>query len=160
MNPSPLQLERHFFTKVHVDAHRDGDPDVKEELRGEVDVERATKDPRSFQLTLRLKLLPAAAQKSCYTAEIHVVGLVRVVEKWPEPKILQLVQANGPALLYGAAREMLCNLTARGPWPMLCLNSVTFVQPATPTSTSDPTARKTPEGTKPVAASSGDPKRH
>jgi hypothetical protein len=24
---------------------------------------------------------------------------------------------------------MLCNLTARGPWPMLCLHSVTFVQP-------------------------------
>ncbi len=129
MNPSPLQLERHFFTKVHVDAHREGDPEAKCQLKAEVDLARAAKDSRRFQFTLRLKLLSAAEKPSRYTAEIHVVGLVRVVDNYPEPKILQLVEANGAALLYGAAREMLCNLTARGPWPMLCLHSVTFVQP-------------------------------
>lgn len=160
MNPSPLQLERHFFTKIHVDAHRDSDLSPNVKLSSEVEIARADQDPKRFQLTLRLKLLPSSDKKPNYTAEIHVIGLVRVAENWPEAKVLQLVEANGPALLYGAAREMLCNLTARGPWPMLCLNSVTFVQPATPTSTSDPTARKTPEGTKPVAASSGDPKHH
>ena len=132
MNPSPLQLERHFFTKIHVDAHRDGDPSAKVELRSEVDVARAAQDPKRYQLTLRLKLLPSADKKPHYTAEIHVIGLVRVVGNWPEAKVLRLVEANGPALLYGAAREMLCNLTARGPWPMLCLHSVTFVQPNPP----------------------------
>ena len=132
MNPSPLQLERHFFTKVHVDAHRESDASPQGELRAEVDVARAANDPRRYQLTLRLKLLPSADKKPRYTAEIHVVGLVRVAKNWPEPKVLQLVDANGPALLYGAAREMLCNITARGPWPMLCLQSVTFVQPKAP----------------------------
>ncbi len=137
MNPSPLQLERHFFTKIYVDAHPDNDPSAKAELRSEVEVARAAQDPRRYQLTLRLKLLPSTDKKPHYTAEIHVIGLVRVAKTWPEAKDLQLVEANGPALLYGAAREMLCNLTARGPWPMLCLHSVTFVPPK-PASSSQP----------------------
>jgi preprotein translocase subunit SecB len=127
MNPSPMQLERHFFTKVHVDAHRDGDESVKGVLSAEVELARAENNPRRFQVTLRLKLLPAADTKPRYTGEIHVIGLVSVAAKWPKDRVLPLVEANGPALLYGAAREMLCNVTARGPWPMHCLHSVSFV---------------------------------
>jgi len=144
MNPSPLQLERHFFTKVHVDAYPDGDANVKGQLQTQVDLARAESDPKRYQLTLHLKLVPEGDKKPRYTAEINVVGVVRVAEGWPEPSVQQLVQVNGPALLYGAAREMLCNLTARGPWPMVCLHSVTFVQPNVPAS--DPTPAE-PAGT-------------
>jgi preprotein translocase subunit SecB len=129
MKPSPLQLERHFFTKVHVDAHPDGDPTAKPEVQTQVDVAQAERDPKRYQLTLRLKLVSVADKKLGYTAEIQVVGVVRVADSWPDPAVQQLVQVNGPALLYGAAREMLCNITGRGPWPMVCLHSVSFVEP-------------------------------
>ena len=132
MKPSPLQLERHFFTKVHVDAHPVGNPDLKAQIQTELDIARAAHDPKRYQLTLRLKLLAPDSKQAHYTAEIHVVGVVRVATGWPESEVQQLVQVNGPALLYGAAREMLCNITARGPWPMLCLHSVSFVQPKEP----------------------------
>jgi preprotein translocase subunit SecB len=134
MKPSPLQLERHFFTKVHVDAHPDGDANFKGELQTQVELAQAERDPKRYQLTLRLKIVPADDKKPRYTAEIHVVGVVRVSPTWPEPEVQKLVQANGPALLYGAAREMLCNVTGRGPWPMVCLDAVTFVQPNAPAS--------------------------
>jgi preprotein translocase subunit SecB len=127
MKPSPLQLERHFFTKVHVDAYPDGDPAADVHIKTQVDVAKAESDPKRYQLTLRLNLVAAGDKKPQYTAEIHVVGVVRVTDGWPDPAVQQLVQSNGPALLYGAAREMLCNVTARGPWPMLCIHSVTFV---------------------------------
>jgi preprotein translocase subunit SecB len=130
MKPSPLQLERHFFTKIAVDAHHGADPRTKPQVEAEVDLAPAQHDPRRYQVTLRVKVVAPPEKKSCYTAEVHVVGLVQVAPSWPQNQVHQLVQANGGALLYGAAREMLCNLTARGPWPMLCLHSVTFVQPA------------------------------
>jgi len=129
MNKSPLQLERHFFTKIYLDAHPHADPTAKPQVQTEVDVARAENEPRRYQLTLRLKVTPPPDKKPRYTAEIHIVGLVKVAPTWPDPKVQQLVEVNGAALLYGAAREMLCNITARGPWPMLCLHSVTFVQP-------------------------------
>ena len=112
-----------------MDAHPDGDPDTDGELETQVDLAKAESDPKRYQLTLRLKLISAGGKNPRYTADIHVVGVLRVAGGWPETAVRQLVQANGPALLYGAAREMLCNITARGPWPMLCLHSVTFVQP-------------------------------
>ena len=57
------------------------------------------------------------------------MGLFRVVDGWPPEKLPLLVEANGAALLYGAIRELLLNLTSRGPWPQQALRSVTFVQP-------------------------------
>lgn len=138
MSPSPLQLERHFFTRIHLDAHRDGTPAATAEFRSEVDIARAAQDPNRFQLTLRLKLLASGDKTPHYTAEVDVVGFFHVAAGWPDAKALPLVQANGPALLYGAAREMLCNLTARGPWPMINLQSVSFILPPSPVSPTGP----------------------
>ena len=141
MKSSPLQLERHFFTKIHLDAHPHADPAAKPQVQSEVDVARAENEPRRYQLTLRVKVVSPPDKKARYTAEIHIVGLMKVAPNWPEPKVQQLVEANGPALLYGAAREMLCNLTARGPWAMLSLHSVSFVQSPKPAAASKPAAQ-------------------
>jgi preprotein translocase subunit SecB len=78
---------------------------------------------------MRLKLLSPQENSPCYTAEVHAVGVFRVQEGWPEERIVELVEANGAALLYGAIRELLCNLTSRGPWPMLSITAVTFIRP-------------------------------
>jgi preprotein translocase subunit SecB len=43
---------------------------------------------------------------------------------------MQLVETNGPAMLYGALREMIYTLTSRGPWPAVTLKSVTFLNSA------------------------------
>ena len=90
---------------------------------------RAVETPNRFQVVLRLKLLSPEGKKAAYTGEIHAVGLFKVVDKWPKDKVEQLVEANGSALLYGAIRELLINLTSRGPWPVVVLNSVTFIRP-------------------------------
>jgi len=80
-------------------------------------------------VVLRLKISSPPKEEACYTGEIHAVGLFHVMNGWPAEKIQLLVSANGAALLYGAIRELLLNLTARGPWPEVLLNSMTFTQP-------------------------------
>jgi preprotein translocase subunit SecB len=55
--------------------------------------------------------------------------LFHVVDAWPKAKVKALVEANGAALLYGAIRELVINLTSRGPWPAVVLNAVTFIRP-------------------------------
>jgi|ERR1051325_4522652 preprotein translocase subunit SecB len=129
MNPSPLQLERHFFTRIQLEANPGGKPELGNLLHSQVEVGRAPEDQKRFQVVLRLKLQSPADGQACYTGQIDAVGLFRVVDSWPEDRILDLVQANGAALVFGAIREMVCNLTARGPWPQVTLQTVTFVQP-------------------------------
>jgi len=127
MNPSPLQLERHFFTKVLIEASSNGKLGTANQVSCEVEIGQALEEAKRFQVILRLKLSSTPDGEACYTGEIHVVGLFQVLEGWPAEKALSLVESNGPALLYGAARELLCNLTSRGPWPQVVLGSVSFI---------------------------------
>lgn len=132
MNPSPLQLERYFFSKIQIDAHLDGDPKVANIMDSEVETGQALENSRRFQVVLRLKLRAPEKRQTTYTGEFHAVGFFHVVDDWPEKALSQLVETNGAALLYGAIRETLCNLTSRGPWPAITLKSVTFIKPAPP----------------------------
>lgn len=131
MNHSPLQLERHFFTKVLVDANPNGKPETPNQLSCQGEVGQSAGDTKQYQVVLRLKFTSPSDGEACYIGEIHAVGLFRVVDGWPVEKIPLLVEANGSALLYGAIRELLLNITARGPWPPVTLNSMTFIQPKT-----------------------------
>ena len=127
MNPAPLQLERHFFTKVVLDSHPNGQIGVQNFLRCEMEIGQAEDNARRFQVVLRLNILSDPDKQTCYTGEIHAVGLFLVDQSWTENEIPKLVESNGTALLYGAIRELILNLTSRGPWPPVQLMAVTFV---------------------------------
>ncbi|MBI5799977.1 MAG: protein-export chaperone SecB [Verrucomicrobia bacterium] len=131
MTPSPLQLERHFFSKVQIDAGPANKPGVANALLCELEIGQAVEDPKRFQVVLRLKLHSPPDNTASYTGEIHAVGLFKVVDGWPDNRIGELVEANGAAFLYGCIREMVLNVTSRGPWPAVTLGAVTFVQPKT-----------------------------
>lgn len=126
MKPSPLQLERYFFSKIELNAHTDADSKAEHTLQCGVEIGEAVDNPQRFQVTLQLKLLAPEKTRARYTGEFHAVGFFRVVE-WPKEKTMQLVATNGPAMLYSALREMIYTLTARGPWPAVTLKSVTFL---------------------------------
>jgi preprotein translocase subunit SecB len=129
MTPSPLQLEQHFFSKICLDVNADGQSNVDNILHCEIEVGRAEDNAKRFQVIFRLKLQSPSEKKAPYTGEIHAVGLFRVLDVWPEDQIDRLVEANGSAVLYGAIRELVLNLTARGPWPAVRLNTFTFIPP-------------------------------
>lgn len=128
MKPSALQLERYFFSRIELNAHTDADPRMEPTLQCHVEVGVAVDNPRRFQVTLQLKLLTPEKQAAGYTGEFQVVGFFQVLDGWPPEQILPLVETNGPAMLYGALREMIYTLTARGPWPAVTLKSVTFLK--------------------------------
>lgn len=126
MKHSPLQLRNHFFTKVHLDAHTDGKPSAESQMECLVETGQAVHDPKVHQVTLKLKLTQKGSEKVCYTGEIHAVGIFQVADDWPAEKTMPLVEVNGASMLFGAIRELVCNLTARGPWPMLRMGTFRF----------------------------------
>jgi preprotein translocase subunit SecB len=130
MKTSPLQLERYFFSKIELNAHTDADPKAEHTLQCGVEIGEAVDNPQRFQVTLQLKLLGPEKAKTRYTGEFHAVGFFRVLDAWPKDRKMQLVETNGPAMLYGALREMIYTLTSRGPWHAVTLKSVTFLNSA------------------------------
>lgn len=67
------------------------------------------------------------AKRPPYLAQIEVSGLYQVHESYSgDPE--RLVRITGASILYGAAREMLCNITSRCDHGMLTLPSVSFFE--------------------------------
>ena len=148
MIPSPLRLEKHFFTRLHVDACPDGCATAGAgRVTSEVSCFREETDPPLWMVQLDLRR-EKDEEQGCpeYSFDVQVIGLFSVDPTFPEERIDRLVHANGAAVLYGAAREMIANLTSRGPFAQVNLDTVTFVDEVhelAPAATAKPT-RKVP----------------
>lgn len=62
-----------------------------------------------------------------YAIDIQAVGFFGVSEAVPESKVEALVLENGAALVYGAIRDLVSTITARGVLGPLMLPTPTFV---------------------------------
>jgi preprotein translocase subunit SecB len=164
MKLAPIQLESYFLTDLNCQANPQFRPD-RETRFSERDLEvsaavQPIKDrPHRWQATLGIKLQPAADSNSPYSFRLNLVGYICWVGRdLPQDRLEALLRTNGPSMLYGAAREIARDITARGPFPPLLLPSVSFTpeaqvlpqpkapatsqQPATATPSNVPTARK------------------
>jgi preprotein translocase subunit SecB len=145
MFPSPLILDRHFFSKVEVNSHVDGQVETPNLLNCQLELGQSADDQKLFQLVLKLKILSPPDKKTTYTGEIHAVGLFRVVENWPQADKQNLVESYGASVLFAAIRELLMNITFRGPWPPVLLSTFSFIKPKeapVETSAKEPQAAK------------------
>jgi preprotein translocase subunit SecB len=75
-------------------------------------------------VVLTVKLVNAEEKHAPYCGEVVVIGYFLVQPGSPKPEVL--VAKTGAAMLYGAASEMITNITARGPWPAIQIQIVDF----------------------------------
>lgn len=129
----PLVVEKHFFTKVVVEANPDHRPEKGkgQEVRIQTRVQggHRTDDPRRWRLILTVGTEAAEEEKLPYKFNLECVGFFTVSPEVEEKKIPFLVHANGAAILYSSAREFLLMVTNRGPWGGFYLPTTNFLQP-------------------------------
>lgn len=123
---SPLQLDRHFFTKVSIEAQPECDPEVAPDVSANVEVARQEENPRKWMVNLSVSLEPQGKQTPGYLGMLEVVGFFTVNDRWPDDKVEALASVNGASVLYGSIREMVSNVTSRGPWPMVTIGTLSF----------------------------------
>lgn len=137
MTLSPLQLHRYFAEEVFCKANSDFDRDKETRIKDfQVFFETGEdKNPllRRIRLTVEQKLSKDGNEPFAF--KIVMVGFFEVMKEFFESqgseKTDQLVNVNGPALLYSAARELLALVSGRGPYTEENLNvllpSITFL---------------------------------
>jgi preprotein translocase subunit SecB len=130
MRASPLELLSYYIESLRFDTMSDFPADVAPpQLRCEDiewDLAKANLEESTCAYRLSLQLPP---RDNCfpYTFEIVVVGRFRVdARQFQGEAAERLTDTNGPAVLFGAAREAIASVTGRGPYPPLCLPSITF----------------------------------
>ncbi len=128
LRASPLQLERHEFLRIELHAAESGDVNESLPLKLHRNWAPSDDDPRRWRLILQVNFGgEKEGAASLYSGQLRIAGFFRVVEQYPTEKMQDLVGITGASMLYGACREMLANLTARGPHGMVSLPSVSFV---------------------------------
>jgi len=136
MNSLPLVVEKHFFTKVIVEANPtyklEKDEDQRLGIRTVVRGGSPKDDPRRWRLILTVRTEAPEKAKIPYKINLECVGFFTVSPEVEEKKIPSLVHANGAAILYSSTREFLLLITGRGPWGGFYLPTTNFLEPPKP----------------------------
>ena len=90
-------------------------------------VARKSDGSREWKVDLKIKSDDSEPSTGPYRFSVELSGIFQIDDGYPESKLESLVQANGPAVLFGAAREMITLISSRGAQPALILPLVTFI---------------------------------
>lgn len=82
-------------------------------------------EPR-WAVSLSLRHEPIEGKNIPYRLSIDMVGLVTAAAKKVDDTNHHAVEVNGPSMLFGAAREILRDATARGPHGPIIIPSASF----------------------------------
>lgn len=135
MNLAPLQLLDYFLTELSLKANPDFDPakpaaDCVATLA--VTPEYAlTKDNEEHGTEWLVSMeiaqtIPENANLP-YAFTLRIQGTVAASPHLTGARLQRAMHANGPAMLFGAAREIIRAATGRGPWPAVIIPSTNFL---------------------------------
>lgn len=139
MQASSLQLESSAITRLKIEANKSYPKDLardrftrfgEAELESMVEVGSDANDKNRFFVKLEIKLPGSEETPTPYVLDLEIIGIFRCDLDDPE-KSAVLVEVNGPAVIYGSIRELVMQITSRGPFAPLVLPTVNFVPPET-----------------------------
>jgi len=136
MKPSPLQLKTYFLTELAVKAipadPAATTPPAPGLMRFSTEVHHAQNktNPSDWRVSLRISCQSDGKEHCPYVVNMELLGFFEVAPSVNEELIKPLVMANAPALLYGAARELLLLVTGRAPYGPFMLPAATFIDEA------------------------------
>ncbi len=130
---SPLTLLSHRFLSFSCDASRDTKAEGPLSLNTQHTISQHTEEALRWLVELEVAFSPSEEDNpSPYTGKIIVQGHFLVNEEFKKDHEDKenfheaLVRVTGSSMLYGAAREMLANFTARSTHGTLSLPSISF----------------------------------
>lgn len=134
MKPSPLTLHGIEFIRVHVES----DLESKTRRAEDFQFDGATlrwglehgrdDDNGTWWVAVGFGTHNQEGESRCpYVLDVQAVGIVSVADDYPSEKHEQLAFEYGAALVYGAIREMVTNITARSLAGPLTLPTPSFV---------------------------------
>jgi preprotein translocase subunit SecB len=127
---SPIQLLDYKILRINFDTRSTEDQPSEIEFSHAMEIFRAEEQGNTWLVRLDVQFKPAAEKSSPYLGEIAVVGTFTLGADFPADKAEAMVHMNGGSILYGMAREILSNITARavhGPVLMPTLDARSFI---------------------------------
>jgi preprotein translocase subunit SecB len=137
MKLAPLQLVDYYITHLTLQANPrflndQPCPAPEDSLQVTAKYHETPKDPSQQGATewiVSLDIVQNIPEGSNlpYSFHLEIQGIVIAAPHLEGPKLQRFIHANGPAMLFGAAREIIRAATGRGPWAAVIIPSTNFL---------------------------------
>lgn len=130
MIESPLTILKHHPGKIRITPAVVGVEISKAcSIRTKYSSARHASEERSYRVELLVDFgkIKKGTQPERYRGEVEMVGYFEVHADYPEERVEDLIGVTAVSVLYGAAREVICQFTARHPHGCLSIPSVSFI---------------------------------
>jgi preprotein translocase subunit SecB len=135
MKLAPLQLADYFLTDLSLQANPDFDSSNPADDPVETMVvvpsysQSASEEGQDTRWLVILEISQTISDGANlpYAFNLRIQGTVIVSSHIVGNKLQRAIHANGPAMLFGAAREIIRAATGRGPWPAVIIPSTNFL---------------------------------
>jgi len=150
MQISPLQMNSYILRSLEFRTLRGAPADrpIVQGVDAQPRVHTHKDDPRKFMIEMTVTGGSPDLKESTAYFRMVVEGFFEVLDGWPADQVDKLVRYNAPAVLWGACRELLLNLSFRSETGPVLLPCVNFLdpEPAAPPATSGKPPRKPAAG--------------
>jgi Preprotein translocase subunit SecB len=127
---SPISCNTYYATELSVVANRKYDPEKPSDLTlDDLHVESSMAplgSNRRWMLVLTVEQDVSSVKNAPYNFTLLLIGQFEIAKGVPEKHAERLLIMNGSSLLYAAAREILRDMTSKGPYPPLLLPTLSF----------------------------------
>jgi len=130
MSEFPLRLDSYFFTHQEVIANIDHEQDSKKmpihlDFIVNGTANRMAGHESKYAITAHVEINKETSHNLSYFFAITAFGIVSIKDGMQgHPGIESIIETSGVHLLFGAIRERLADLTARGPWQSIQLDFI------------------------------------
>jgi preprotein translocase subunit SecB len=128
---APIECRAYFVTEMQFGANQTFDPKKPAELPAsgleiKSELEAPAEGQTQWGVTLSIQQTIQPDKNAPYNFALKIWGAFEPRNKFPEEKKRQVMLTNGSSILYGAAREIVREMTARGPFASLLLPTMSF----------------------------------
>jgi len=138
MKTAPLQLLDYWADYIHVETNSDFDSKKRADLFHEsLDVTHSVQqlptkdDPKesgtAWSTQLEITQTIPKGKNLPYSFTLKMKGIVAAHPDLQDERLERIVAANAPAMLFGAAREVIRAATGRGPYAPVLIPSTNFL---------------------------------
>jgi preprotein translocase subunit SecB len=135
MKLAPLQLSDYYLTDLTLQANPEFDTsapadDCVETLQVIPHYSQAKDNGEKgteWLVSLEISQTIPGGGNLPYAFSLRIQGTVSASPHLDGVKLQRAMHANGPAMLFGAAREIIRAATGRGPWPAVIIPSTNFL---------------------------------
>ncbi|MGD7652772.1 MAG: protein-export chaperone SecB [Verrucomicrobiales bacterium] len=130
---SPIQTRRHWIRQI---AFEPGERLIKNsKYNAQFSLSVEQREKHSWHVVLSVKFDASPPEEATFKGRFDYEGVFDIHPDFPEEKAPDLVRMNGGAILYGAIREQVLNLTSRskhGPFEMPTIDARMFLEKPKP----------------------------